>query len=185
MNHLQADAIALSLIGHDVARIPDNMLPSPTPCDGWTVADLLRHMNEQHEEVIGTVLEPFGAYDQDPRNDFALIGARWLTAVQRAGDEIEVPKVGAAIQTSLVIEIHLVDMLVHRWDLAKSLGSECFVPTVLTDMALPIARAITSPGSPMIGPDGVYQPSRSECDAQTPIDNLAALLGRAPDLTAS
>jgi mycothiol maleylpyruvate isomerase-like protein len=29
-----------------------------TPCAGWTVADLIRHMNDEHEAIIQTVLGP-------------------------------------------------------------------------------------------------------------------------------
>lgn len=180
MDHLQADAIALSLLGHDVALVADDAMSNPTPCDGWTVADLVRHMNQQHEEIISTVLEPFDSGDDDPRSDFSLIGARWIAAVQQAGDEIEVPKAGGFVRTSRVIDIHFVDMLVHRWDLAKALQLDCHVPALLTDLALPIGRSITGPGTALNGPGGVYNPPHLEGDTLAPIDNLAALLGRDP-----
>lgn len=179
MNRLQADAMSLALIAHDVALLSDDALSYPTPCDGWTVADLVRHMNEQHEQIIGPVLGPFGAADEDPRSDFALIAARWIAAVQ-ADDDIEVPKVRKRLPVGSVIDIHLVDMLVHRWDLARAQHLTAHVPDVLADLALPIARSITQPGSPLTGPDGVYDAPRAEAPASPAIDNLAALLGRDP-----
>ncbi|MEU8341016.1 TIGR03086 family protein [Actinomadura meyerae] len=176
---LRLDATALALLGHDVAVIPDTAMDAPTPCDGWTVADLLRHMNERHEAIARTVLPPVepGA---DPRDDFARIAARCLSVLERAGHTVELPQRGPT-PTELVLGVHTVDMLVHRWDLARALRTTPFVPSRLAEAALPLARANTAPGSPFNGPGGVYDPPLAEDPDRPAIDNLAALLGRDPE----
>lgn len=77
------DATALALLGHDVALIPDAAMKNPTPCDGWTVTDLINHMNEEHEAIACTELPPIEVTG-DPRDAFARIAARCLAAFERA-----------------------------------------------------------------------------------------------------
>lgn len=176
---LRLDATALALIGHDVALIPDSALANPTPCDGWTVADLLRHMNERHDAVAQTVLAPRDSEDADPRDDFARSAARWLAALDATGQTVTIPWRGP-IPTELVLGIHIVDMLVHRWDLSRALRTTLVTPARLAETALPLARANTAPGSPLNGPDGAYRPPFTEDPANSVMDTIVALLGRDP-----
>ncbi|MEV4252303.1 TIGR03086 family metal-binding protein [Spirillospora sp. NPDC049652] len=172
------DATALALLGHDVAMVPDNAMADPTPCEGWTITDLLRHMNERHEAIARTVLPPLEA-DGDPRDDFARIAARCLAVLEQAGDTVNLPRRGPT-PTAMVLGVHTVDMLVHRWDLARALGTTPAVPPRLAEAALSLARANTAPGSPLNGPGGVYAPPLAEDPSRPAIDNIAALLGRDP-----
>ncbi|MFD0539796.1 maleylpyruvate isomerase family mycothiol-dependent enzyme [Actinomadura luteofluorescens] len=143
---LDLDATALALIGHDVALIPDAALADPTPCEGWTVADLLHHMNERHEAIARTALPPLEPAG-DPRDGFALTAARCLAVLERAGETVTMPRLGP-LSTAWVLGIHAVDMLVHRWDLARALRTTPATPSRITEAALPLARANTAPGSP-------------------------------------
>ncbi|GAA4292593.1 TIGR03086 family metal-binding protein [Actinomadura luteofluorescens] len=175
---LDLDATALALIGHDVALIPDAALADPTPCEGWTVADLLHHMNERHEAIARTALPPLEPAG-DPRDGFALTAARCLAVLERAGETVTMPRLGP-LSTAWVLGIHAVDMLVHRWDLARALRTTPATPSRITEAALPLARANTAPGSPLNGPDGAYRPPLAEDPSRPAIDNIAALLGRDP-----
>lgn len=176
---LRLDATALALIGHDVALIPDSALTNPTPCEGWTVADLLRHMNERHEAVTQARLSPLDEESDDPRDDFARITARWVAAIERTGPTVNLPGRGPT-PTERVLGIHLVDMLVHRWDLARALQTSPSVPDRLTEAALPLARANTAPGSPLNGPGGVYRRPLAADPEGAAMDQIVALLGRDP-----
>ncbi|GAA0564963.1 TIGR03086 family metal-binding protein [Actinomadura livida] len=172
------EATALALIGHDVALVPDSAMASPTPCDGWTVTDLLNHMNERHEAIARAVLPPFEA-NGDPRDDFARIAARCFAVLEQAGETVLIPWLGE-VPTEMVLGVHAVDMLVHRWDLNRALHTTPGVPARLAEAALPLARANTAPGSPLNGPGGVYRAPLAEDPARPAIDNIAALLGRDP-----
>ncbi|MBF6298917.1 TIGR03086 family protein [Nocardia amamiensis] len=171
--------MALALIGHDVATVADTDLGAPTPCTGWTVADLIEHMNERHEAVIATVFAPLEDHADDPRDGFARTAARWVVAMEQVGGVVHLPEAGA-MATDVVLSVHFVDMLTHRWDLSRALGRPCTVPDRLTAIALPIARSITGPGSPLNGPGGVYRRALKEDPALSAMDNIAALLGRDP-----
>jgi hypothetical protein len=145
-----------------------------------TVADLIRHINDEHEAIIQTVLGPLQHRSEDPRDDFAAITARWILALAQAGPMLMVPKARAAIATDQVRAIHLVDMLVHRWDLTTAIDRNSEIESVLADTALPIARPITAPTNPFGLVGLVYAAAERENPARL-IDNLAALLGRHPD----
>lgn len=176
---LRLDATALALIAHDVVTVSETDLHQPTPCTGWTVADLIGHMNERHEAVIASVIAPIDDHAGNPRDDFARTAARWVVAMEQSGDTVNLPPYGP-LATDAVLSVHFVDMLVHRWDLSRALRRPCPVPDRLTALALPIAKSITAPGSSLNGPDGVYRPP-VESDRPLPVmDAIAALLGRDP-----
>ncbi|MEU8895677.1 maleylpyruvate isomerase family mycothiol-dependent enzyme [Nocardia sp. NPDC048505] len=177
---LHLDAAALALIAHDVATLPDAALTAPTPCTGWTVADLIDHMNERHEAVIESVLDPLEPETGDPRDGFAHTAARWIVAMDRSGDTVALPQRGP-LPTSTVLSVHFVDMLVHRWDLARALARPCPVPDRLLRRALPIAESITAPGSTLNGPGGAYRPRVERAGDLGDMDTIAAFLGRDPN----
>ncbi|GAA4201968.1 maleylpyruvate isomerase family mycothiol-dependent enzyme [Actinocatenispora rupis] len=179
---LRLDATALVLLGHDVALIPDTALANPTPCAGWTVADLLRHMNERHEAAIRTLLPPLDSPAEDPRDDFPLIATRWVTAVAAAGPTLHLPGRGPT-STDWLLGVHLVDMLVHRWDLAQATDTAMAVPAGLLDAALPLAQANT--GGPLTGPGRAYGPRVDSGPTAPVLDQIVALLGRDPHWSAN
>jgi uncharacterized protein (TIGR03086 family) len=136
----QLDAAALALLSYDVAMLDATALARPTPCAGWDVTDLLRHMNAPHEAfaagVIGTA-EPAVA---DPRRQFELSAARWTLAMSSGADQVRVPGVGDPVGTQQVRAVHFIDMLVHRWDLAAALARAVQTDPAIVDAALPIAE---------------------------------------------
>jgi uncharacterized protein (TIGR03086 family) len=170
------DAAALGLVVAQVALVGDEDLGRPTPCDGWTVADLISHMNAEHEAIIKPILGPRRGCSDDPRRDFPLIAARWVSALDQAGVDVTVPKVGSNVGTEQVWSIHFVDMLVHGWDVARAVGRSHPVADELVVEAFPVARIITAPASPFAGT--VYAAPVAERGEWTPLDNLAAVLGR-------
>lgn len=172
------DAEALAMITRTVAVVDDHALAAPTPCEGWTVADLVRHMNSRHEEVANHVLGSRHPASDDPRADFPVFADRWLQAMARTGPTVYLPGFGKHIPTEYVLSVHFVDMLAHHWDLCRAMDIPPAVPAELTGPALPVARDITAPGSPLVGHS--YRPPLDEDAALDAIDNLAALLGRAP-----
>jgi uncharacterized protein (TIGR03086 family) len=178
---LSLNAAALGLITHDVVATTDETMTRETPCAGWTVADLIRHMNDEHEAIIQTVLAPLDNRAEDPREDFPVIAARWTLALAHAGPTVMVPKAGAALATDQVRAIHFVDMLVHRWDLARATDRDSDIDPVLAETALAIARFVTAPSNPYGLVGLVYRTPQDEAAERRPIDNLAALLGRNPN----
>jgi uncharacterized protein (TIGR03086 family) len=175
-NYRSLDAAALGLVVAQVALVGDEDLGRPTPCDGWMVADLISHMNVEHETIIEPILGPRRGCSDDPRLDFPPIAARWITALDLTGVDVMVPKMGLRIGTEQVQSVHFVDMLVHGWDVARAVGRSHLVADEFVGEAFPVARAITAPSSPLAGT--AYAAPVAERAEWAPLDNLAAILGR-------
>lgn len=172
---LDLDRRALDFLERDVHHLDDRMLTLPTPCDGWTVRDLINHMNVEHVAVCGGVVDD----GNDPRTEFSSVAARWLAFFQSTnGRSVHVPKMGADIPSELVLSVHVTDMIVHRWDLTTAVGFPCAVPAELLDAAAEVAEMITAPGSALVGPNAVYKPSLGSDPTATPLQNLVRTLGR-------
>ena len=175
---LRLDAEALQLLSAEVGALGDDDLTLPTPCAGWLVSDLLRHMTEEHELIVTRILRAPAAPDDDVRRAFAASAGRWLDALQRAGAATFVPRLNRDMATSRVLSVHFVDMLVHRWDLTRAVGRPCPVPDRLIEAARPVAAEITAPGSPLVGAGRAYAPRLTGNFSAT--DQVVALLGRDP-----
>jgi hypothetical protein len=76
------------------------------------------------------------------------------------------------------LAVHFVDMLAHRWDLARAVGRPCSVPARLVEAARPIAAEVTAPGSPLVGAGRAYAPRMPGNFSS--FDQVIALLGRNP-----
>ncbi|WP_225730795.1 MULTISPECIES: maleylpyruvate isomerase family mycothiol-dependent enzyme [unclassified Nocardia] len=169
---LLLDAMAMALLNHDVVTVDDADLTAPTPCDGWVVADLIDHMNQRHSAFLAP---KFMSQNDERRAEFARIAAHWVVAAEHFGDTVDLPGRGS-IPAERLLSIHIVDMLVHRWDLRRALGLPCPTPSRLTAAALPMAISATADGT---GFDGAYQ-ARVQYDSDNPMDAIVALLGRNP-----
>jgi uncharacterized protein (TIGR03086 family) len=175
---LRRDAEALNLLRADVGALSDGELSLPTPCTGWQVTDLLGHMAGEHERIVARMLRTPAAPDADVRQSFIVSADRWLEAFQRAGAAVFVPRLSREVATERVLAVHFVDMLVHRWDIARAVGRPCPVPASLAEAARPIAAESTAPGSPLVGAGRAYAPRvPGEFGA---FDQVIALLGRDP-----
>lgn len=171
----ELDRMALELLERDVHQLDDAMLTLPTPCDGWTVRDLINHMNLEHVAICGGVL---GEGD-DPRVEFSTIAARWIVFFEPTmGRTVRVSKMESDIPSEAVLSVHFVDMIVHRWDLTTAIGSACPVPAELLDAAAKVAEIVTASGSGLVGPGGVYKPPLGYDPQATPLENLVRRYGR-------
>ena len=171
----ELDGIALELLKRDIEQVDDRMLALPTPCDGWSVLDLINHMNIEHVAIFGRVVST----DADPRDEFSTIIDRWVAFFEPTAERnVRVPKIGADIPSSVVLSVHFADMVVHRWDLTTAIGAACPVPKELFDAAAEVAGVVTAPRSGLVGPDGVYKPSLEADPTATPLENLVRQYGR-------
>jgi uncharacterized protein (TIGR03086 family) len=169
-------------------------LDRPTPCAGWDLRQLLAHMIGQNygfaeaAEGNGGDLAVFAdrAVGADPVGEYAASAARAIQAFGAAGVlerdvEVAVVRGGVTLPGSAVIGFHLVDYVVHGWDVAKTVG----VPAAYDDDVLRIALEVA---------EAVPERARSEEEA-TPfrptvptesrqlLDRIVANLGRSPDWT--
>lgn len=180
-----------------VSTITVDDLRRPTPCAGWTLADLLTHMTVQHrgfaaaargaggdptvwnpDTVADAVMaDPSGAYRaavDDVLDAFAAEGVLEATfALAEFGPDASFPGATA-------IGFHFIDYVVHGWDAARSIDAPCALPDNVIATAVPIALGV---------PDGEFRAAEGspfaraldEVDGERDIDRILRHLGRAPE----
>jgi uncharacterized protein (TIGR03086 family) len=170
----------------DMARI--------TPCAGWTLGDLVAHMTAQHDGFAAAAAgegadlarwqpgEPAG----DPAGEYEAAAGRVLAAFTANGvldRPFTLPEINPELRfpAAQAISFHLIDYVVHGWDVARSLGLDRYeLEPDLLDAALPIARAVPDGG---LREQGLvpFAPAVPVTGEASVLGRIVALLGRRPD----
>jgi uncharacterized protein (TIGR03086 family) len=178
-----------------VAKVREADLSKPTPCAGWTLADLLTHMTVQHygfaAAAEGNGADPGhwqpGQVDQGSLIPGYALAADRVMGAFAAGDILERKFCLPEVSTQLLfparqaIGFHLVDYVVHGWDVARSLDLDLGYdvdPDVL-DAALMVAQAVPDDHQRRRRPGAPFAP-RIESASDAPLDRVLTLLGRDP-----
>lgn len=179
-----------------VAAVSPGDLARATPCEGWTLADLLTHMTAQHHgfataarglgadldvwrtDRFATAIDtdPVGTYTDAARDVLMAFSADRIDeapfALPEFGQDVTVPGETA-------MGFHFVDYVVHGWDVAATLGIPFTLPDDVIAAVLPIVLAV---------PDGQFRDAADSPFApaleQTGGDDFARILrhlGRRPD----
>lgn len=174
-----------------VACVRADDLDRPTPCTDWTLAELLAHMTVQHHG-FASAAEGHGADPgvwrvrplADPVAEYAA-AARRVTAAFGADDVLDrsfaLPEFGAGVEFPgrQAIGFHLVDYVVHGWDVARSLGVGLELDPDVLDAALEIAAAVPD-GEQRLVPGAAFRPGVPAVADAPGLDRVVALLGRSP-----
>src|ERR1700760_2006723 len=185
------DRTAVLAAAEVACRIRPADLGRATPCDGWTVTDLLTHLSIQHRGFAaaargdGADLAHWAPRPPapDPVADFLAATADVLTAFGAGpmGDRpFRLPEISPTMEVpaAQAMSFHLVDYVVHSWDLARSIGTRPDLDRPVLEAAWSVAQQVPDssrgrPGSPF-GPRVVVPPD-------TPLlDRIVADLGRDP-----
>ncbi len=161
--------------------VPADRWESPSPCEGWTARDVLRHVVETHEQTptfVGLPPQPVLSVDDDPVA--AWIHARdgmqeLLDDPSRAGLEHD----GYLGRTSLATTVDsfvCFDLIVHGWDIARATGLDESIPAVDVEDAW----ALTERLSGMMGTPGVFGPEVPVSDDASRQAQLLGRIGRRP-----
>lgn len=161
-----------------------------TPCAGWDLRALLGHMIGQNYGFAAAVegdRDPAVFDDRpvgdDPVGDYRAGVDRALTAFAAPGlPEREVfmavIRGGLTLPGATVVRMHLVDYVVHGWDVAKTLGvAAAYDPDVL-QVALAVAQAVPDAARS----DDERAPFRPTVETSSAdlLDQVVANLGRDP-----
>jgi uncharacterized protein (TIGR03086 family) len=178
-----------------VAQVQVGDLDRPTPCAGWTLGKLLAHMIGQHygfaaaaegnsHDVAVFADRPVGA---SPAADYEAAAHRVISAFALPSviaGEMYLPEVrnGITVPAPVAIGFHLVDYVVHGWDVARSLGVAIEFEADVLARALSVAESVPHEAK-SLDPRAPFRPGLATASAD-PLDRILALLGRAPDWTA-
>jgi uncharacterized protein (TIGR03086 family) len=191
---IRADAAAVRDTAALVARVTAKDLDRRTPCAGWDLRTLIEHLTSQHRGFAAAA----GGRGTDPSawlppastdRSAAALTARHAQAAQEvitafsAPDVLDrafaLPDFGRTFPGRLAIGFHLVDYVVHGWDVARSLDLPYQPGTGLLAATLPIARAVPD-GAERLAPGAAFAPAVAVAAGAGPLAEMLALLGRDP-----
>lgn len=168
-----------------VHAVPSSAWDRPTPCDGWSVTDLVGHLVEEHLWVppllAGQSVEEVG-----DRFDGHVLGddpvAAWeasVTASMQAWREVSLDRqVHLSYGPTPVLgyaEEMLLDLVVHGWDLARGAGLDERGDADLVEHVLVYVTAHLEEFQSA----GLFGPP-VEVTSDDPQDRLLGALGRSP-----
>lgn len=187
---VRLDAEAVWASAELVSGIATADLGRPTPCAGWTLADLLAHMTSQHRgfaaAAAGDGADPAHWADQSAMPADYLKAADEVRAAFAAEGVLDrtfciLPiSATARFPARRAIGFHLVDYVTHGWDVARTLGQPYKLPQDVLDAALRVAIAVPD-GEARQTPDASFAPRVPGHDQAPTLDRIVALLGRRPD----
>jgi uncharacterized protein (TIGR03086 family) len=183
---LQSIAIVGRVRSQDLARV--------TPCAGWRLAELLRHMTAQHHGFAAAA-QGHGAdlsnwrlreadLDSDPVEAY-LNSAQWLIRVFQTEGVLEhlfrLPEFSVTAEFPAVraIGFHFIDYIVHGWDVARTLGQEYVLDDELAPAALQIALAVPN-GPGRLAESAAFAPGLPADPRLSPLERILRALGRDP-----
>jgi len=184
---IEAHGLALREFDQRMRKIRPDQWELATPCDEWSVRDLVRHLVHEQmwapELLAGCTPEQVG-----DRFDGDILGAdplhSWVLAAAAAREAWITPKAllrpvqlsyGRETATEYCWQM-TTDLAVHAWDLGRAIGVNTRINPALVDAVL----EYVSPKAEKWQATGLFGepiPIPDDADAQT---QLIAMLGRQP-----
>jgi uncharacterized protein (TIGR03086 family) len=198
VNVRELDRRAMAVTAGIIPAVTADQWNDPTPCAGWRVADLLAHiLGQYHGFALAASGEsvPIEAFAPRPVTPAGLAGD-YASAAERvtaafAGDEVPtrrffLPEIreGGSFPATAAIGFHLVDEVVHAWDLACAIGVPVDFDAEVLQAALAVARQV--PDDPASRGEGAaFAPGVDPGPDRPLLDRVVALLGRDPGWAAA
>lgn len=164
-----------------VTAVPDDAWDKPSPCEGWTARDIVRHLVDTGSFFLGRA---GGALDSAPSVDDDPVGA-WVVvrdAIQAALDDPAVAEqeydtpMGRASLEKTVGMFGIADVLIHTWDLARAVGLD---ETLDAEEAARVLRGM-EPNEAVMRSSGSFGPRVEVPDDADVQARLIAFTGRRP-----
>lgn len=178
-----------------VAQVADGQLAYPTPCADWTLGELLAHMIGQNygfaaaAEAAGGAGGP-GVEAFAPRPAGADVSGDYTRSVRVVLDAFATPGLidrriylaevrgGTSLPAPVAVGFHLVDYVVHGWDVARAIGVPVAFDEAALTTALRVAEAVPDEAK-STDPAAPFRPSVTTANTGT-LERILATLGRSP-----
>jgi uncharacterized protein (TIGR03086 family) len=158
----------------------------PTPCDAWTVRELINHMlgalTMFRDVAVEGVADP-AVFAQDLIGDNALASFNRVSVEAVAGWQANGRMDGTAklpwgeFPALFALQFPAMDMLVHGWDLARAVGQQHQWEDEMVLDNLTFAQSTLASAEIRAG---FYDPPVDVADDAPAVDRLVAFLGRHP-----
>jgi uncharacterized protein (TIGR03086 family) len=170
-----------------IAAVPADRYGAPTPCPEMDVRTLINHMvggnrmfarTARGEELDLTLMDE-DLIGDDPVAAYRASARDALEAWQRPGVMDETLGF-AGMPGSLVVRLHLIEELVHGWDLARATGQDPTIDAAVSERALATMQQVPTEMLRSGPAFGAEVPIAADAPAG---DRLVAFLGRDPAAT--
>ncbi|MGW8374325.1 TIGR03086 family metal-binding protein [Streptomyces sp. ODS28] len=173
-----------------VHEIGDSQWEGQTPCEEWSVRDLLNHLTSEHfwapHLLRGETLEQVGdRYDgdvlgEDPVDAWARASAGSWRAFHTDGAlDGRVHVTGGTTPAEEYGWQMTTDLAVHGWDLARGIGAGPGQQVIDEELARTLYERV-APQAESWASLGIFAPPVTPPEGASPQDRLVALLGRRP-----
>ncbi len=174
-----------------VAGVTPADLDNDTPCAGWTLRRLLEHMVGQNHGFAaaadggGNDPAPFAdrPVGDDPAGVYTASVERVTAAFAACdpGSTLWLPEISTArpFPMPLAIRFHLIDYVVHAWDVARSIGTTVEFDDDILAEALAVAKLVPDDESRLR--DGAFFRPAVPPVGDGTLDTVLAMLGRSSD----
>jgi uncharacterized protein (TIGR03086 family) len=179
---------ALTAAAEVIARVQPGDLSRPTPCASWDLQALLAHMIGQN----GGFALAVSTGDAEVSHYAPVIwpdelGAAWtqsvhevLTAFDKAdpGRQVRLVEVNpdGTFPAAVVVGMHLLDTVIHTWDVANSLGWPFRPDHELVDIVAAQSERVPA-GTARARPGAAFAPATTTTETD-PWPRALAMLGR-------
>lgn len=152
-----------------------------SPCEDWKAADVVQHVVDSHRRFFGMVGHEVPEPPSEPLQAWSATRDAMLAALRdpAVAEQEYTGQLGTAVWQDSVDRFIGADLLVHRWDLARTLGVEDALPE---DEVIRVHDGLAPLGDKMRGP-GAFGPEVAAPAGASAQDRLLAFLGRDPGWT--
>lgn len=131
-----------------LADVAPHHLHAPTPCSGWTLARLLRHLEDALDAFTEAAAGRVGVEPTPPTTDPADALRRKACALLGAWTAARTRSVGIGdrrLEATDLVATAALEIAVHGWDVARSTGRGTPIPEDLAGRLLPVAARVVRP----------------------------------------
>jgi uncharacterized protein (TIGR03086 family) len=165
-----------------VEAVPDEAWDSPSPCEGWTARDVVRHLTDWVPGFFtrwDLECPSRPSVDRDPLGAWVVVrdfvqGA--LDDPETAAREAESPMGRTSVERSVGM-IVVGDVLIHTWDLSRATGQD---ETLDPDEVQRLSGMMQMMSSEILRSGGQFGPEVTVPENSEPQTKLLAFSGRQP-----
>ncbi|KRF19748.1 hypothetical protein ASG90_20160 [Nocardioides sp. Soil797] len=167
-------ARALDQAGDVLAAVREDQLDAPTPCDDWSVAQLVGHLTALPGQFLAMARNEEVDWSIEP----AAPGSGWASGFRSDADDLIHfwHQAGDGSSAGGVPEMPVAEFAVHTWDLARAIGWSRPLDEEVARCGLGFMSSALTPERR----GDAFAAERQVPDDASYVDRLAAFAGRQP-----